>query len=76
MAKKKEIKSGTRIQPKDADINGSVEIMMKKDADNKLKKTNTYKRRQKKSRIKSMKKSWLNSRSSSSNFRNGSKPRG
>ena len=60
MAKKKEIKSGSRIQPKDADINGSAEIMMKKDADNKPKKTKTYKRRQKKLRIKSMRKNWRN----------------
>jgi len=38
MAKKKEVRSRSRIQPKDADINGSAEIMMKKDAHHKPKK--------------------------------------
>ncbi len=48
MARKKEIKSGSRIQPKDADINGAAEIMMKKDADHKPKKNEDLQKKAKK----------------------------
>ena len=48
MAKKKEGKSRKRIQPKGADINGAAEIVMKKDADNKLKKNENLQKKPKK----------------------------
>lgn len=48
MAKEKEVKSRSRIQPKDAGFNGSAEIMMKKDADHKPKKNEDRQKKAKK----------------------------